>query len=238
MVAGGLPQHQPWQLRGRLRQALSIRPAMVRFGWNLVAGRPCDAEVLEVAGAAEIGQITAETERKDLVRVEVESADEPHHWRIRVTPADSAPVGCHRFGVLVQPVDSRGSPLGRVPVPVMMVVADEIEAVPESVAVGALEIGQTREASVLIRSRTGRIREVTCAPTDAPAGEVDVEPLDRLGAFRIRVRVQSAKLQTRQVRFRVTKENGDPRDVLLRVNYFGIEPGALVEPRPKPPLDH
>jgi hypothetical protein len=207
-----------WEIHGHVKNAFFTKPDELRFDESLVYGQPYQqllASIDEQYGA-----------------VIVRSAGvDGRHFQVHVAPKATLDIGVHEFKVFLTAVLKSGERLPDVPVSVEAHVLHDLQILPSLAHFGDLKVGEAREETISLASRSGRNFDV--ASYTSASKDVSVVPLSRdqpeSKAFRVKLRSSRTGPQESEVRFNIHYKGPSPRtagDVTDRavfsVRYYGM----------------
>jgi len=119
-----------------------------------------------------------------------------------------------------------GRTLGVFPIRARGRYINEVEAIPEVVSFGAIEVGSVEEAQVVVRSRSGHPFSASVEVDSAIAQDVKISPVStstkKEHAFRIVLTVTRSGSFASEAIFRIQLENRSvPIEVVLPIQYHG-----------------
>lgn len=218
------PGVQPvWKIRGRARRLMKLTPVGISYYDNrLIQGQVFPSQTVIVTPAIVLDSLLAKYPA-ELATVEIARCQERHNdFQVNITPQKGLPLGPFLFDVLLEPV-SKDKFLPIVKLPVEGRVMGDVQALPDSLALGARGIGETLTETITLRSISGVPFEVTRIKPDFK--DTTVEPITVAGvsdkAFRICQHITRSGKQMFSLRFFVIKKNGECSTVLVNVSYHG-----------------
>jgi hypothetical protein len=153
-----------WDLRGRVRHALSIDPPSVDFGHSLQRGLPFGERTAAIRTHYRLGSLQASC---DPVLGSVLVQDDAHGdtAKLVIKPAASLPDGDFEFPITVQGTHG-GQPLPPAYLRVRGTVLSIVRAEPARLEFGLCAAGTTVADSVILKSAVGQPFEIVCIETD------------------------------------------------------------------------
>lgn len=216
-------QHPPvWIIRGQARRLMKLRPRTISFYANqLVRGQAFPSHTAIATPNIELGSLKAKYPA-ELATVEVARCTEDNNsFQVNITPRKSLPVGPFRFDVLLEPV-RKDKLLPIVKLPIEGRVMGDVQAIPDSVILGARRVGETATETLTLRSEGGVplvVRRFCADSTDT-----QIEPFTVKGVsdhvFRINQHITKLGKQVFSIRFSVTK-NGESSTLKVKGTYEG-----------------
>ena len=219
--------HHGWTIRGKVRRLLEISPnATISFDDQLTFGQPFPKAQAKVKAAVALDDIFVECD-PNKGRASIQKIGE-QQFLLTVSLEESHPVGSVHFPIILRPCKGTEN-LPRKAVAVEAYIHNEIEPLPELIALGACQIGSTLQETVRLISRTGKNFYTDTWRVHSTAGtqqgnDVKIEKIvDSPNDFSIRIFVNSLGDQRREVYF-VTKIIPEKRSVIVRLplSFWGI----------------
>lgn len=163
-----------WNISGRVRYALLLGPP--RLTLSTVQGTDFVAASVRVQALVPVDMIDAECPPEQAA-VKVEQDQERHgKFLLTVEPRSDLQEGRHEFTVLLRPRAPNAATTTAVPVPVILDVQSDIATIPQTLALGLLDVGEEASESVVIHSRSGRSLRLVDARAE-PLDSVKVESI-------------------------------------------------------------
>jgi hypothetical protein len=233
IVAHG-PDDKPiasWTVRGVVKHAFSCGPRELAFGESLVYGQPYLSKKLDVTCVEPCRTLIATTDPHYGAAVVTNTNADHKHFQVQVAPSSSLGLGMHKFNVALSAVLQSGERLPAVSVPIEARVVGDLRILPEVTHFGDVTLGEAREQTVSLTSRTGQPFDV--ASYECSSKDVSVLPIASKDAqgkvYRVKIRPSHVGAQESDVRFAITYRaaEGDPKAAkeisVLSARYFGVK---------------
>lgn len=222
LPAGNGQQPPVWTIRGHARRLMKLNPQTITYyEKQLVRGQDYCSQSVLVSPSIELDSLLAKCPA-ELATVEVARRKENNNsFQINITPRKSLPVGPFRFDVLLEPV-REGKVLPIMKLPVEGKVLGDIQAFPDSLILGARNVGEIVTETLTLRSVDDIPFDVTRAWVDSTDTTVESTTVAGVSekVFRIRQHVTKPGKQEFSIRFSVTK-NGKCSTVPVNGSYHG-----------------
>jgi hypothetical protein len=221
-----------WTVRGLVKQGISCVPRELTFGDSLICGQPYSPRTLEVTCVEPCRSFAAIIDPRYGAAFVTNASDDHRHFQVKVAPSASLGLGMHKFDVALSATLQSGERLPAVPVPIQARVVGDLRILPDVTHFGDVTLGEAREQTVSVSSRTGQpfdVANYVCSSKD-----VTVSPIPSKGAegqaYRIKIRPSRVGLQESDVHFTikyrrpgegVAKEPMETGFFIAR--YFGVK---------------
>jgi hypothetical protein len=157
--------------------------------------------------------------------------DQPDRMEIRITPANTLPTGPFKATVIVDVVESSGSVVFGVALPIAGNVQPEARLLPARIMLGVHPVGTMAETVVALQAPAETAWTVDHIETDSEDVLVEATTADGIAAgraFRVRQRAAREGNQKDTVRFIVRKAGGAPLSLTMEVTCHGeLSRGAV-----------
>jgi hypothetical protein len=234
IVAHG-PDDSPiagWTVRGMVKRGFSCVPRELAFGESLICGQPYSSRTLEVTCVEPCRRLVATIDPRYGAAVVTNANDNHRHFQVQVAPSASLGQGMHTFNVALIAVLQSGERLPAVSVPIKAQVVGDLRILPDVTHFGDVTLGEAREETVSLTSRTGQpfdVAKYVCSSKD-----VEVLPISSKVAagqlYRVKIRSSRVGLQESDVHFAIKYRRpgeGVPKDLMetgfFIARYFGVK---------------
>jgi hypothetical protein len=222
--SGNEKASEEWLVRGRVKMAVQFEQPVVDFGTHSEREQPLPAKRTPVKTFTDLEALSVHGNPAGFpVRV-TRRRDDPSRFDLEIVPKADLPVGEHRFDLLVEPIREGGKPLPAKKLPVKAWLAPDLQASPPEIVLGAVPIGESREATFTIGSLTGQAFAVegwSCR-SDRVAVQAEAAPTG-IPTYRVKwLRVSAVGEQRADIQFRTTVGGKAGRAVTVPVTCWGI----------------
>lgn len=223
-LINGSPLPARWRLTGTARNPTAPWPAVVEFPRDeLIASRAFPSRTVQLSCVPEVVDLrvlSVESEAQVSVRRSHASAGKNGLFLLTIAPAPALPSGPFHFVVGLEATMRSGDCFETTPIAVRGAVVDDIEFMPSAALLPPAPVGETVQATLIVRSRTGR--KFTLA-ADAPT--IDQRGLDTLAAthiLSIRQPVLKEGSHSDDVRTVIHWKDGSSQSTFFQVRYQGL----------------
>jgi hypothetical protein len=221
VVKEGFLAQWEWKLSGRVRRAVTIRPARVEFAGPLIRGTTWQAEKVTAKPLVAAKDLRVQCDERS---VSVQVTRKGDDYELAVAPAAGLACGRLTSEVSVQVVPETGEEIPPRKFGVTGLVCENIQAVPASLLFGPRRVGAVlRESAVLHALRP---EEFDVEGIDTPSDDVAVEASQggpsAGGRFVVRQKVTRQGPQEATVQFIVRRADGSRLRVPLAVSCYGL----------------
>jgi hypothetical protein len=222
--AGSEGMSEEWVIRGRVKTAVQFEQSAIDFGTHSEREQPLPAKRILVQTFTDVDSLAARGNPTGFpVRVS-RRRDDPSRFDLEISAVASLPVGEYRFDLAVEPVQAGGKRLPAKNLPVTAWLVPDLQATPPEIVLGAVPIGESREATFTLLSLTGQV--FTVDGWSCPGDQVTVESEGGSAgnpAFRVKwKRVSTPGRQHADVLFRTTTGGKEGRPLTVPVTCWGI----------------
>lgn len=208
-----------WRLRGVVRMALRVEPALVDFGHPSEMATPLTTKTVRVTATTPIDGLEARSDHSAFA-VRLKELSGPTMQELLVTPKPSISPGAYTAKVSLVPRLKSGARLPAQEVAVVMRVQPDIQPSPPAMVFGARRVGEVAKETISLQSLTGRAFEVVGVSARGDGLTVKAAEAD---GFEVRQQVTKAGDQAGEVRFQVRTADRKEQQVVVEVAYRGVE---------------
>jgi len=221
-----------WHLRGVVKNALFTTPDHLDFADSLLEGQRYPPKPLEVTCYGPCRDLIVSVDDQFGVASVRNPSGDGRHFQVFVAPKPTLAIGVHRFKLGLAALLQSGERTPPVPIWVEAQVLQDLQVLPSLAHFGDLRIGDAREETISLHSRTGQPFEIAEYTSSSNDVTVTAESQDPSGdkVFRVRVRPKKSGPQDGVVRFAVqytqktgSRLKGRSSTALLNVRYHGFE---------------
>jgi hypothetical protein len=227
-IDGTRKERRRWVITGRVRDALGVSAPQVRFeaGDPVLRTQPrFEPPQIRFQSALQLVSARAEVDPPvAALSCELESSTSGF---VKLQPAADLPLGPLDAVLRIIATTADAGEMAVVSMPVSGLVLDDVQLLPRQLTFGATPVGDVREATVVLTSRTGK--EVVVDRVDSASPTTAVEPTDLPAegfegarAYLVRQRIARSGGQSVEVEFVVNEGPARVRRVPLQINYVGI----------------
>jgi Protein of unknown function (DUF1573) len=230
-TADGLGPVAAWHIKGTVKNAFFTKSEELNFGDSLVHGESYSPKLLEVTCYQRCRNLLALIDEQYGTAIAKCPSGDGSHFLVYVAPNEKLDVGLHKFSLGLSAVLDSGEQTPKVSVPIEARVLQDLIVLPPLAQFGAMKLGEIREETVTVASRSGvpvEIASLECASKD-----VTLRPIESNGASgqAFRVQIRSSKRGSRaaeinvKVRYKGEKLRGSRRPaerIELPVRYYGM----------------
>lgn len=219
-VEGIVAKHAPWKVHGRVRIPFILSARSVDFGDSLMQGRMFVSKSIQLKPLIPLANVSADC---DPALATVATTETSGEYSVVITPSESLRPGRFEFPVKVQAATPDGATVAA-RLSVSGTVLGHFHFVPEILVVGAKQLGDAVEETVVLQSRTGTGFQVI--RVHEPSEHVKVESLGKdensVQQFRVSVVVSEPGNYSGTIRVQVRRESrSDSEEIVLPLSYFG-----------------
>lgn len=225
--------HQPgWRIHGLFKSRVTLSALSLPFGEEVVQGAPAVTRKVVATAHVPIRRLEARVEPATVGTASVVRVpDQPDRVELRITPANTLPIGPFKATVIVDVVESSGNVVPGAALPIAGNVQPEARLLPARLMLGVHPVGTTAETVVVLQAPAETAWAVDHTETDSSDVIVEATTADGIAAgraFRVKQRAVREGNQTDTVRFIVRKAGGAPLSLTMEVTSHGELPHAVV----------
>jgi len=221
-----------WHIRGVVKNAFSCKPKELDFGDALVEGQPYSTRTIDVTCFQPCRDLVVSADERGVAVAAKNPSGDGLHFQVAVAPGATLASGIHKFKLSLGAVLGSGERTPCVRVPVEARILPDLQIVPSLAHFGDLKVGESREETIVLASRSGRSFDVPSFAS--PSKNVQVAPLasNEEGSKVFRVRLTSSKLgsENTEARFKIRYhgdgKSGAPRlaeTAVFSLCCFGVQ---------------
>jgi len=221
-----------WHIRGLVKNAFICKPTQLDFGDTLVAGRAYPARGIDVTCFQPCRDLVVSADERNVAVVAKNPSGDGLHFQVAVALGTTLESGTHKFKLSLGAVLASGERTPCVSIPVEARILPDLQIFPSLAHFGDLMVGQSREETIVLASRSGRSFDVP--NVDAASKNLEIIPVasDDAGSKVFRVRLTSSKLgsENTQARFKIRyRGDGKPgasrlaETAVFDVRCFGVQ---------------
>ncbi len=213
-----------WELKTRVRCAISVDSRSLSLGHNLVRSRGFPSLYVDVACWHPVEHLRTQCDPPIADSTVHHSTPDKKHFVVKITPHHTLKPGPLDFQVTLYPVNRDQSELPGIPLRVLGYVLHEIQAVPAALLAGAREVGEEVEEMITLRSLRDESFEVDHWQTRSP--DLSVERVrtgrEKHSEFRVTQRVSQLGYREATLVFTIRRADGNTDTVPVTASYCGI----------------
>lgn len=209
-----------WDLHGTVRNFVTVSPPAVILGSRSIRAGTFPPESVHLTFHVPVREVSAES-RSPRATMTVSPRGEGA-WELTVAPA-GFPLGSIDFDVMLHAIAADGGSLPAVSIAVSGQVTTDVEAAPNPMTLGVLDVGTLVDEQVDLRSRTGsrfRVEHVECESEHTQIQPNDPKTEDTL-QYRVVQQISQGGFHKSEVRFSILHEDEYRETITLPVRYVG-----------------
>jgi hypothetical protein len=220
-----------WHVRGHVKNAFACKPSALDFGDSLVEGRPYPTRTIDVTCFQSCRNVEVSADERTMAVVAKNPSGDGVHFQVAVAPGATLDSGTHKIKLSLGAVLRSGERTPHVSLPVEVRILPDLKVLPSLAHFGELKVGDSREETIVLASRSGRSFDVQ--NFDSANKNLEIVPVasNDAGAKVFRVRLTSSTLgsENTEARFKI-RYRGDagpagPRlaeTAVFNVRCFGV----------------
>lgn len=222
--ADGKKTDQGWEVRGRVKTAIQFEQPVVDFGTHSELAQPLPPRRIAVRCFTRLDSLAVSGSLHNFpVRV-TRRSEGPLEFDLEIVPKAGLPVEEYKFDLSVVPILPGKKRLAAKKLHVVAWVVPDLQASPPEVALGAVPVGESAEATITLSSLTGCVFTVEGWHCTSDQVTVERKVADTGDpAFQVKwARVSAPGQQRAEIVFRATVGGKDGNPVKVPVTCLGI----------------
>ena len=212
-----------WHIRGLVKNAFSCQPNALDFGDAVVEGRPYPIRTFDVTCYQPCQGFVVSADERSVAVVAKNASGDGQHFVVSVAPGASLESGTHKFKVSLGAVLASGERTPGLSFPVEVRILPDLQIVPSLAHFGDLKVGESRQETIVLASRSGRPFDVPSV--DPGSKNVEVAALasndDRTKVFRVRLTASKLGSENTEARFKI-RYRGDGKSAAPRLTETAV----------------
>lgn len=211
-----------WELKGRVRQLVTVSPELVRFKEGLVRGRPFPGKDVEIACATPLASLEVEG-GEGMATLRMRKASETLYI-LSIQPLSTLPPGSFSFSVTLTACLPSNETIRITSPKVLGWVSQEVAASPRALHWGAVPVGRRLKSCVALRSLVGKPFTIESVIPDSSDTEVRWENLgDGDKKLYITHHAVATGEQEHKLLVRVAGDGAETLDLTIKLRYCGVK---------------
>jgi Protein of unknown function (DUF1573) len=221
-----------WHVHGLVKNAFSCDARSLDFGDSLVVGRPYPTRTIDVTCFQPCRKLEVSADERSAAVVAKNPSGDGVHFQVAVAPGATLGSGTHKFKLSLGAVLPSGERTPHVSVPVEVRILPDLQIVPSLAHFGQLKLGESREETIVLASRTGRSFDVPTFDSGSKSLKIVTVASNEAGTKVFRIRLTSSKLggENTEARFKI-RYRGDGNSAgpqlaetaVFNVSCFGVQ---------------
>jgi hypothetical protein len=226
ILKNGQPAQVRWTIFGRARSVITLAEPALDFEESIVRGYPIVPRKMKVTASIPLEDLKVIIDPTFASARVSKVPGGSGIYEVEVVPDKHLSLGFFTVPLKLVPIGQDGKQYPYLEFPVSGTVSADVRVVPTALHFGALNIGESREEIVVLRSNSGKSYKVETFHSSSE--DVVIKPADTnipgAQAFRVTQKASHMKNSSALVRFSIRSEvtPDTPVELFLKVTYHGI----------------